>query len=35
MTIQQIQQILQSAIKVIEILLTVVSQLTDKFGGKN
>lgn len=35
MTIQQIQQILQGAIKIIEILLSIISQLMDKFGGKN
>lgn len=35
MTIQQIQQILQGAIKIIEVLLSIISQLMDKFGGKN
>lgn len=34
MTLQQIQQILQASIKVIEVLLNLISQIVDKFGGK-
>lgn len=35
MTIQTIQQILQTSLKVIEFLLSIVSQVINQFGGKN
>lgn len=35
MTVQTIQQILQTSLKVIEFLLSIISQVIEKFGGKN